>query len=405
MNPTYDPFPTAVARLRDGLPTLAQDGKLAAIEAARDEVIARFGRSFAPENLAALTADEYHAFLRFDTNQHWSAINRYSTRTTRDMDALRRALATLLDEGRPLAERYDAATGGIVEGLGRAVATPILHVVYPERYGVWNGKSEAGLRALGLYPALGRGATAGQQYAAVNEILVGLAAELGVHLWTLDTLWEWLGRQEQLAAPFDAIFADRAQAEWAFDLFAETVRRLEEWTRPDSPRDPAEFYRLPEDLVGEKTWSVWLADVYGDDLRPIQRFSWEKADLEVATGRAHFRRYRDPAEPLVRSGHGLAYERIGGQWVITEHAPDAEVLLHAIYRDDVKNAADPAARERELVAAYREKFFNPYRAADLGQIDEVIEPRETRPHLIRSFEVLQTKVQGGLPKKHGLFPV
>ena len=226
MNPTYDPFPTAVARLRDGLPTLAQDGKLAAIEAARDEVIARFGRSFAPENLAALTADEYHAFLRFDTNQHWSAINRYSTRTTRDMDALRRALATLLDEGRPLAERYDEATGGMVEGLGRAVSTPILHVVYPERYGVWNGKSEAGLRALGLYPAFGRGATAGQQYAAVNAVLVGLAAELGVHLWTLDTLWEWLGRQESLAAPFNAIFADRAQAEWAFDLFAETVRRL-----------------------------------------------------------------------------------------------------------------------------------------------------------------------------------
>jgi acetyl-CoA carboxylase carboxyltransferase component len=50
-------------------------------------------------------------------------------------------------------------------------------------------------------------------------------------------------------------------------------------------------------------------------------------------------------------------------------------------------------------------FFNPFRAADLGQIDEVIEPRETRPRLIRALEVLRTKVQQNPAKKHGLMPV
>ena len=60
--------------------------------------------------------------------------------------------------------------------------------------------------------------------------------------------------------------------------------------------------------------------------------------------------------------------------------------------------------KRELVADYREKFFNPYRAADVGQIDEVIEPRETRPRLARALEVLRTKVQQNPPKKHGLSP-
>ena len=55
--------------------------------------------------------------------------------------------------------------------------------------------------------------------------------------------------------------------------------------------------------------------------------------------------------------------------------------------------------------AYREAFFNPYRAADVGQIDEVIEPAETRPRLIRALELLRTKVQQNPPKKHGLFPV
>jgi acetyl-CoA/propionyl-CoA carboxylase carboxyl transferase subunit len=58
-----------------------------------------------------------------------------------------------------------------------------------------------------------------------------------------------------------------------------------------------------------------------------------------------------------------------------------------------------------LLAEYREKFFNPYRAADVGQIDEVIEPRETRPRLVRALEVLRTKVQMNPAKKHGLTPI
>jgi acetyl-CoA carboxylase carboxyltransferase component len=82
----------------------------------------------------------------------------------------------------------------------------------------------------------------------------------------------------------------------------------------------------------------------------------------------------------------------------------AEPAVRVLYRDDVKNAADPAARERELIDHYREQFFNPYRAADVGQIDEVVEPRETRPRLIRALEVLRTKVQENPPKKHGLIP-
>ena len=68
-------------------------------------------------------------------------------------------------------------------------------------------------------------------------------------------------------------------------------------------------------------------------------------------------------------------------------------------------AADPAAAEREFIADYKERLFNPYHAADVGQIDEVIEPRETRLRLIRALEVLRTKVQTNVPKKHGLFPV
>jgi acetyl-CoA carboxylase carboxyltransferase component len=81
----------------------------------------------------------------------------------------------------------------------------------------------------------------------------------------------------------------------------------------------------------------------------------------------------------------------------------AEPAVRILFRDEVKAAPDPAAKQRELLDYYRGKFFNPYRAADVGQIDEVIEPRETRPRLIRALEILRTKVQQ-TAKKHGLFP-
>jgi acetyl-CoA carboxylase carboxyltransferase component len=61
--------------------------------------------------------------------------------------------------------------------------------------------------------------------------------------------------------------------------------------------------------------------------------------------------------------------------------------------------------EKQFVDEYREAFMNPYRAADVGQIDEVIEPHETRPRLVRALEVLRTKVQQNPPRKHGLMPV
>ncbi len=82
----------------------------------------------------------------------------------------------------------------------------------------------------------------------------------------------------------------------------------------------------------------------------------------------------------------------------------AEAAVRVLYRREVRDAEDPAAAEAAYVKGYREAFFNPYRAADVGQIDEVIEPRETRQRLIRALELLRTKVQQNPPKKHGLFP-
>lgn len=82
----------------------------------------------------------------------------------------------------------------------------------------------------------------------------------------------------------------------------------------------------------------------------------------------------------------------------------AEGAVKILRGREIKKAEDPKAVEKAFIEDYREKFFNPYRAADVGQIDEVIEPRETRPRLIHALEVLRTKVQLNPSRKHGLLP-
>ena len=82
----------------------------------------------------------------------------------------------------------------------------------------------------------------------------------------------------------------------------------------------------------------------------------------------------------------------------------AEGAVRVLRGKEIKKSDDPKTLEKAFIEQYREKFFNPYRAADVGQIDEIIEPRETRPRLIRALEVLRTKVQLNPSRKHGLLP-
>jgi acetyl-CoA carboxylase carboxyltransferase component len=81
--------------------------------------------------------------------------------------------------------------------------------------------------------------------------------------------------------------------------------------------------------------------------------------------------------------------------------PDGAV--NVVMRREMEAAADPAARKAELVAEYREKFANPYVAAERGYIDDVIEPRETRARLINALEMLQNKRDSNPPRSTGIF--
>ena len=82
-----------------------------------------------------------------------------------------------------------------------------------------------------------------------------------------------------------------------------------------------------------------------------------------------------------------------------------EGAVEIIYRRELKEADDPAARKKELADVYRETFANPYIAASRGFIDDIIEPRNTRARLINALQVFQNKRDENPPKKHGNIPL
>ncbi len=83
--------------------------------------------------------------------------------------------------------------------------------------------------------------------------------------------------------------------------------------------------------------------------------------------------------------------------------PDGAVNI--VFRKELKEADDPESARVELVGEYRENFANPFKAAELGYIDEVIFPEETRPKIIQALEMLASKRDTNPPKKHGNIPL
>ncbi|MCD7976246.1 MAG: acyl-CoA carboxylase subunit beta [Tannerellaceae bacterium] len=118
---------------------------------------------------------------------------------------------------------------------------------------------------------------------------------------------------------------------------------------------------------------------------------------------------------ITRKAYGGAYCVMNSKHIrgdINFAYPTAEIAVmgpdgavNILFRKELEKAKDPDARRKELQDDYREKFANPYRAAELGYIDEVIEPSVTRQKLIRSFELLANKRQSNPPKKHSNLPL
>jgi len=118
---------------------------------------------------------------------------------------------------------------------------------------------------------------------------------------------------------------------------------------------------------------------------------------------------------ITRKAYGGAYDVMSSKhirgdlnlaWPSAEIAvmgPDGAVSI--IFRKELEKAKDRVRKKAELVAEYREKFASPYVAAERGYIDDVIEPRETRPRLINALEMLSNKRDANPAKKHGNIPL
>jgi acetyl-CoA carboxylase carboxyltransferase component len=121
--------------------------------------------------------------------------------------------------------------------------------------------------------------------------------------------------------------------------------------------------------------------------------------LTVVTRKAYGGAYCVMSSKHIRGDLNIAWPSAE----IAVMGPDGAVNI--IFRRELAKAEDPASKKEELVAEYREKFANPYIAASRGYIDDVIEPRETRPRLINALEVLSNKRDKNPPKKHGCIPL
>ncbi|MCH7608712.1 MAG: methylmalonyl-CoA carboxyltransferase, partial [Chloroflexi bacterium] len=118
---------------------------------------------------------------------------------------------------------------------------------------------------------------------------------------------------------------------------------------------------------------------------------------------------------VTRKAYGGAYIVMGSKhlrsdinlaWPTAEIAvlgPDAAVNI--IHRRRIAEADDPEAMRAELRDEFRESFANPYQAAERGFVDDVIDPADTRPKLIRALDALQNKRDTLPPKKHGNIPL
>jgi propionyl-CoA carboxylase beta chain len=82
-----------------------------------------------------------------------------------------------------------------------------------------------------------------------------------------------------------------------------------------------------------------------------------------------------------------------------------EGAVNIIHRTELAKSTDPEKARKVLLDNYREQFANPYNAAELGYVDEIIDPAQTRPTLIRALEMCKNKRASNLPRKHGNLPL
>jgi len=118
---------------------------------------------------------------------------------------------------------------------------------------------------------------------------------------------------------------------------------------------------------------------------------------------------------ITRKAYGGAYDVMSSKHVkadVNYAWPTAEIAVmgpkgavEIIHKREIAQSKDPEKAVEQKTEEFIEKFANPYIAAEKGYIDDVIEPKTTRPRLIRALSMLSNKRESLPPKKHGNIPL
>lgn len=118
---------------------------------------------------------------------------------------------------------------------------------------------------------------------------------------------------------------------------------------------------------------------------------------------------------ITRKAYGGAYDVMNSKHIrgdMNYAWPTAEIAVmgakgavEIIFKKEIAEARDPEKREEELIAEYKERFANPFTAAERGYIDDVVEPADTRLRLVRALQMLRSKKQSNPWRKHGNIPL
>jgi acetyl-CoA carboxylase carboxyltransferase component len=118
---------------------------------------------------------------------------------------------------------------------------------------------------------------------------------------------------------------------------------------------------------------------------------------------------------ITRKAYGGAYVVMNSKHIRADLSlawPTAEIAVmgpegavNIIFRRDIEQSEDPVSKRAELIAEYAGRFATPFVAAERGYVDDVIEPQETRPRIIKALEMLRSKRESPPPRKHGNLPL
>jgi len=159
------------------------------------EIIEKYGRIFSFDKIDELKLEDFSNFLDFSENKHWDGLQRNKKILISNFSQIKEGLKILLDESRDLVERLNILINkdsNYIKGMNKGTLTPILHVVFPKKYGVYNNKTINAMNELGfLNQDFRKAKSFGEKYKILNDILLEKSNLFNLTLWQLDYFWHY----------------------------------------------------------------------------------------------------------------------------------------------------------------------------------------------------------------------